>query len=81
MLNEDITKKYIRDLIKKELKKSEQRQEKATIDNSKKEFEKFIKDSKFEKKLEELIKSYFQGWHDMFYREPFIIKSKFKRRK
>ena len=81
MLNEDITKKYIRDLIKKELKRSEQRQEKASINNSKKEFEKFIKDSKFEKKLEELIKSYFQGWHDMFYKEPFIIKSKFKRRK
>ena len=81
MLNEDITKKYIRDLIKKELKKSEQRQEKVNIKNSKKEFENFIKDTKFEKRLEELIKSYFQGWHDMFYREPFLIKNKFKRRK
>lgn len=81
MLNEDITKKYIRDLIRKELKKSEQRQEKQNIKNSKKEFEEFIKNKKFEKQIEDLIKSYFQGWHDMFYREPYLIKNKFKRRK
>lgn len=81
MLNEDITKKYIRDLIRKEIKKSENRQEKSNIKNSKKEFDNYISDSKFEKKLEEIIKSYFQGWHDMFYREPFLIKNKFKRRK
>ena len=81
MLNEDITKKYIRDLIRKEIKKSEARQEKVISKDSKKEFDKYIDNSKFEKKLEEIIKSYFQGWHDMFYREPFLIKNKFKRRK
>ena len=84
MINENLTKsdlKKINSMIKKELRKFEKKEiEKKVKDIIKSEFNKIEKiDKDFDSKVEDITKQVIQAFHDLLYREKYILKKKVKR--
>lgn len=84
MLNENLSKadlKKIKSLIKKEIdnfkKKEIEKKIKDVISSEYKNIEDI--DSKFDSKVEEIVKEVIQAFHDLLYREKYILKKKVKR--
>ena len=84
MINENLTKsdlKKIKSLIKKELDKFKKKEiEKKVKDIIKSEFSNVEKiDKDFDSKVEDITKEVIQAFHDLLYREKYILKSKVRR--
>lgn len=84
MINENLTKsdlKKIKSLIKKEIdnlkKKDLEKSIKKTIKDEFKNIEDI--DKNFEDKVEDITKQVMQSFHDLLYREKYILKKKVKR--
>lgn len=84
MVNENLTKsdlKKIKSLIKKELDKFKKKEiEKKVKDIIKSEFNSVEKiDKDFDSKVEDITKEVIQAFHDLLYREKYILKRKVRR--
>jgi len=84
MVNENLTKsdlKKIKSLIKKELDKFKKKEiEKKVKDIIKSEFNTVEKiDKDFDSKVEDITKEVIQAFHDLLYREKYILKRKVRR--
>jgi uncharacterized protein YheU (UPF0270 family) len=84
MINENLTKsdlKKIKSLIKKEINDLKKRDlEKIIKKTIKSEFTDISDiDKDFEDKVEEITKQVMQSFHDLLYREKYILKKKVKR--
>lgn len=84
MVNENLTKadlKKIKSLIKKELDKFKKKEiEKKVKDIIKSEFNNVEKiDKDFDSKVEDITKEVIQAFHDLLYREKYILKRKVRR--
>tara|TARA_B100000035_G_scaffold308671_1_gene313700 strand:+ start:2631 stop:2885 length:255 start_codon:yes stop_codon:yes gene_type:complete len=84
MINENLTKsdlRKIKSMIKKELKKFKKKEvEKKVKDIIKSEFNNVEKiDKDFDSKVEDITKQVIQSFHDLLYREKYILKKKVKR--
>ena len=84
MINENLTKsdlKKIKSLIKKELDKFKKKEiEKKVKDIIKSEFSNVEKiDKDFDSKVEDITKEVIQAFHDLLYREKYILKRKVRR--
>jgi uncharacterized protein YheU (UPF0270 family) len=84
MINENLTKsdlKKIKSLIKKEINDLKKRDlEKIIKKTIKSEFTDVSDiDKDFEDKVEEITKQVMQSFHDLLYREKYILKKKVKR--
>lgn len=84
MVNENLTKsdlKKIKSLIKKELDKFKKKEiEKKVKDIIKSEFNTVEKiDKDFDSKVEDITKEVIQAFHNLLYREKYILKRKVRR--
>ena len=84
MINENLTKsdlRKIKSMIKKEIKKFKEKEvEKKVKDVIKSEFDSLDKiDKDFDLKVEKITKEVIQAFHDLLYREKYILKRKVKR--
>tara|TARA_B100000073_G_scaffold204306_1_gene169451 strand:+ start:164 stop:418 length:255 start_codon:yes stop_codon:yes gene_type:complete len=84
MINESLTKsdlRKIKSMIKKELEKFKKKEvEKKVKDIIKSEFNNVEKiDKDFDSKVEDITKQVIQAFHDLLYREKYILKKKVKR--
>jgi hypothetical protein len=84
MVNENLTKsdlKKIKSLIKKELDKFKKKEiEKKVKDIIKSEFNNVEKiDKDFDSKVEDITKEVIQAFHNLLYREKYILKRKVRR--
>lgn len=84
MINEELNKsdlRKIKSLIRKEIKEFEkeslEKKIKSILKKDFKEIENLDKD--FEKKVEDITKSVMQAFHDLLYKEKYILKTKVKR--
>lgn len=85
MINETLTKtdlKKIKSIIKKELRNYEKNDLNKKVKSIvKKDFKKIEDlDPDFEKKIENITKEVLQAFHNLLYREPYIINKKVNRR-